>query len=401
MALHPKFPKSPYEILDPSIRWFPADEDLREKSYDKLLPPLVAKLRLKVKEWREVNYQGVSSTSKSLLNWWFKNPHPKNYNDDSASIFQYYFAQREAVETVIYLYEVAKIKDKYDLLRFDSSGSISSGMFDEDWKRFVIKMATGSGKTKVLSLVIAWSYFHKLYEGDSALARNFLLITPNIIVLDRIRRDFQGLKIFYEDPILPENGYEGHNWRDDFQLTVHIQDEIGTVRKTGNLFLSNIHRVYESNYKEPTYEDDNLEDYFLGKKPSGATTDSKIDLGEIVRDLDEILVLNDEAHHIHDQELAWFKSIQDINNRLKMKGSEISLQVDTTATPRHNNGAIFVQTISDYPLVEAIHQNIVKHPVLPDGPSRQKLQEKQSSKFTEKYEDFLHLGFLEWQKIYD
>lgn len=49
MALHPKFPKSPYEILDPTIRWFPADEDLREKSYEKLLPPLVAKLRTNVK----------------------------------------------------------------------------------------------------------------------------------------------------------------------------------------------------------------------------------------------------------------------------------------------------------------------------------------------------------------
>lgn len=401
MALHPKFPKSPYEILDPAIRWFPADEDLREKSYDKLLPPLVAKLRLKVKEWREGNYHDVSSTSKSLLNWWFRTPHPINNNYGSSSTFQYYFAQREAVETIIYLFEAANVKDKYDLLRFDSSGAISSGMFDEDWKRFVVKMATGSGKTKILSLVIAWSFFHKLYEEDSGLARNFLLITPNIIVLDRIRRDFEGLKIFSEDPILPENGYEGRNWHDDFQLTVHIQDEIGTVRKTGNLFLSNIHRVYESNYKEPTFGDDNLEDYFLGKRPTGATTDSKIDLGEIVRDLDEIVVLNDEAHHIHDQELAWFKSIQDINNRLKMKGSEISLQVDTTATPRHNNGAIFVQTISDYPLVEAIHQNIVKHPVLPDGPSRQKLQEKQSSKFTEKYEDFLHLGYLEWQKIYN
>lgn len=401
MALHPKFPKSPYEILDPSIRWFPADEDLREKSYDKLLPPLVAKLRLKVKEWREKDYGGVSSTSKALLNWWFKTPHPQKYNDGKNSVFQYYFAQREAVETIIYLYEAANVKDKYDLLRFDSSGAISPGMFDEDWKRFVVKMATGSGKTKVLSLVIAWSFFHKLYEDDSTLARNFLLITPNIIVLDRIRRDFEGLKIFSEDPILPENGYEGHYWKDDFQLTVHIQDEIGVVRKTGNLFLSNIHRVFESNYKDPTFEDDNLADYFLGKKPTGSTTDSKIDLADIVRDLDEVVVLNDEAHHIHDPELAWFKSIQDINNRLKMKGTEISLQVDTTATPRHNNGAIFVQTISDYPLVEAIHQNIVKHPVLPDGPSRNKLQEKQSSKFTEKYEDFLHLGYLEWQKIYD
>ena len=401
MALHPKFPKSPYEILDPSIRWFPADEDLREKTYDKLLPPLVAKLRTKVKEWRDSNYADASQTSLALLKWWFQTDHPLPNADGSFTNFQYYFAQREAVETIIYLYEIAKVKDKYDLLRFDSSGAISPNMFDEDWKRFVIKMATGSGKTKVLSLVLAWSYFHKLYEEDSTLSRNFLLITPNIIVLDRIRRDFDGLKIFYEDPILPENGYEGQNWQDDFQLSVHIQDEIGIVRKTGNLFLSNIHRVFESNYKEPSFTDDDTTDYFLGRKPTGATTDSKIDLGDVVRDLDELVVLNDEAHHIHDPSLAWFKSIQDINNRLKMKGSEISLQVDATATPRHNNGAIFVQTISDYPLVEAIHQNIVKHPVLPDAASRSKLMEKQSSRFTEKYEDYLYLGYLEWKKVYD
>ena len=48
-----------------------------------------------------------------------------------------------------------------------------------------------------------------------------------------------------------------------------------------------------------------------------------------------------------------------------------------TATPRHDNGAIFVQTVSDYPLVEAIHQNVVKHPVLPDAASRAKLHEQQ------------------------
>ncbi len=66
-------------------------------------------------------------------------------------------------------------------------------MFDEDWLRLVIKMATGSGKTKVMSLLLAWSYFHKLYEPESGLARNFLLITPNIIVFERIKTDFDGL----------------------------------------------------------------------------------------------------------------------------------------------------------------------------------------------------------------
>ncbi len=106
-------------------------------------------------------------------------------------------------------------------------------------------------------------------------------------------------------------------------------------------------------------------DYFLGKKPVGATTDSKLDLGDIVRDIDELLIMNDEAHHVHDEKLAWFKSIQDIHNRLLQKDSRLAMQIDVTATPRHTNGAIFVQTVSDYPLVEAISQNIVKHPVLP------------------------------------
>jgi len=133
---------------------------------------------------------------------------------------------------------------------------------------------------------------------------------------------------------------------------------------------------------------------------SSTTNVISIDLGVIVRDIDELAVINDEAHHIHDNRLAWFKSIEDIHNRLKMKGRSLSLQVDVTATPKHSNGAIFVQTVADYPLVEAIFQNVVKHPVLPDAASRSKLIERQSSKFTEKYADYLHLGIEEWRKAY-
>ncbi len=400
MALHPKFPQSPHEVLEPEYRWFPADETLREQGYEKLLPPLVAELRKKVKAWRNTGYEGASETSKALLSWWFIREHPKETKNGEIEIFRYYFAQREAIETVIFLYEVVKAKDKYDLIRFDSSGAVSAGMFEETWLRLVIKMATGSGKTKVLSLLLAWSYFHKLYEEDSLLARNFLVITPNIIVLDRIRADFDGLKIFFEDPILPDNGFEGRNWRDDFQMTLHIQDDISTTRKFGNIFLSNIHRVYESNNTQATFDDADTSDYFLGERPKGSTQESKVDLGDIVRDIDELVVFNDEAHHIHDPRMAWFKSIEDIHNRLKMKGKELSLQIDVTATPKHDNGAIFVQTISDYPLVEAIYQNVVKHPVLPDSASRAKIQEHKSAKYTEKYKDYIHLGYLEWKKVY-
>jgi len=400
MGLHPDFPTSPHAILDPDIRWFPADESMRETTMDKLIPPLVAQLRKKVKEFRESGYVGATDTTRSLLSWWFDTPHLLEKSDGMMSEFQYYFAQREALETIVYLYDVVGVQDKFDLMRFDSSNSVSGGMFDETWKRFVIKMATGSGKTKVMSLVITWSFFNRLYEPESTLSRNFLVIAPNIIVLDRIYHDFQGLRIFFEDPVLPENGFGGRNWRDDFQLTLHKQDEVRVTRPTGNIFLTNIHRVYSGDDIPPSPDDENMMDYFLGKRPTGATTDSKVDLGMIVRDIDELMVVNDEAHHVHDKKLAWFKSIEDIHNRLLQKGSALALQVDVTATPKHNNGSIFVQTIADYPLVEAIWQNVVKHPVLPDAPSRAKLHENQSVKYTEKYADYIDLGVIEWRKAY-
>ena len=394
MAMHPDFPLSPHAILDPKLRWFPADEAFGD------LPPLVQQLREKVSEWRESNYEGASDTSKALLRWWFQSEHLMPQADGTMADFQYYFAQRESVETIIYLHEIVQVKDKYDLLRFDSSQAVTAGRFEETWRRYVIKMATGSGKTKVMSLVLAWSYFHKLYEPDSELARNFLVVTPNIIVLDRIRADFDGLKIFFEDPVLPDNGFEGQNWREDFQLKLHIQDDARVTSPIGNIFLTNIHRVYSGSDDIPTKEDENTMDYFLGKRPTGATNDSKVDLGDIVRDIKELVVINDEAHHIHDSKLAWFQSIQDIHNRLLQKDGKLSLQIDVTATPKHNNGAIFVQTVSDYPLVEAIQQNVVKHPLLPDAASRGKLEERQSSVYTEKYADFLNLGIEEWRKVY-
>jgi len=124
-------------------------------------------------------------------------------------------------------------------------------------------------------------------------------------------------------------------------------------------------------------EDDDLRNYFLspfGDRPAGKTTDSNVDLGEIVREIDELAVFNDEAHHIHDEKLAWFKCIQDIHHRLLQKDLSLTIQIDVTATPRHDSGEIFVHTVCDYPLVEAIHQNVVKHPILPDAASRARTQ---------------------------
>jgi type III restriction enzyme len=124
-----------------------------------------------------------------LLRWWFDTEHLVEQSDGSLAPFRYYFAQREAVETVFWLYDVRHARDKFDLLHFDASGAVSAGMFNEDWPRYVVKMATGAGKTKVISLLIVWSFFHKLYVPLVAKVLNLPALTngkvacmiPNII----------------------------------------------------------------------------------------------------------------------------------------------------------------------------------------------------------------------------
>ena len=94
-----------------------------------------------------VNFDFIAQTntftSKSLLNFWFNQEHLIGQTK-----FSFFFSQREAIESIIYLYEVARAKDKYELMKFDSSERVSTGMFEENWTRYVVKMATGAGKTK-------------------------------------------------------------------------------------------------------------------------------------------------------------------------------------------------------------------------------------------------------------
>jgi type III restriction enzyme len=401
MPIGADFPRDPYEVIDPSLRWYPGEAELELEEAAKLIPPLVGDIRQKVHEWRLAGYPGIAETSRALLRYWFATPHVMENADGTTWEFRYYFAQREAVETAVWLYEHESAWDPYSLMRYDSGGLLSQGMFPENWTRYVFKLATGAGKTKVLSLLIAWSYFHRKYEADSTMASNFLLIAPNIIVLDRLLDDFSGLKIFSADPVVPPNGFSGRNWNDDFQVTLHVQDEVGMVSPTGNIFLTNIHRVYEPPAASAATDED-LTGYFLGNKPVAKTTQKTFDLGDVVRNVDNLLVLNDEAHHVHDESMAWFKAIESIDAKMRQRhGHGISAQLDVTATPKHANGAVFVQTVCSYPLVEAIRQGVVKTPVVPDEVSRSKLVEKPSDKVYEQYADHLKLGYLEWAKRRD
>jgi len=388
MGLDKNFPRHPHSIISPDVRWYPGSDAIGEKGREKLLPPLVNKIRKEVYDWREADYPNISEVSQSLLTYWFKTDHPNG--------FQYYFAQRESVESIIYLYEHENIRNPSELLKYDSSGVLVDSMFEETWLRLVVKQATGTGKTKVLSLLMAWCYFHKEFNEDSELSQNFLLLAPNTIVLDRLKDDIEGLSVFNNDPVLPPNGYGGRSW--NFFPKVHIQDNIGSLSKSGNIFLTNIQRFVTRAEK---VDENSSMDYFLGDKPVTKTTDNKILVRDIVNNIDDIIVFNDEAHHIHDKKLAWFKTIETINNNLVQKGKKLPLQLDVTATPKDQKGNIFPHTISDYPLVEAIAQEVVKTPILPDEASRGKLDENTSAKFSERWRDYIDLGVTVWEQDYE
>ena len=376
--------RSPFEINKPSDRWYP-DIEKSKKGIQFFNAPFVNKVRKEIYEWRQFGYDGISETSRNLLNYWFNNGHKDG--------FQYYFGQRESVESVVYLFENKLIRENKDLLKLDSWG-ISQDFINDNWLRFVLKQATGTGKTKVLALIVAWAYFHKKYEKKSELSNNFLIIAPNTIVLDRLKNDFCGLRIFNEDPIIPYSGFEGKSW--EYDLKVHIQDDIQSISDLGNIFLTNVQRFSNRTKNQGEYD---LKTKFLGNEPISGKKDGKLKLKTLLKKLNHLIVLNDEAHHIYEN-TAWKRAIEDINNSLVQRGTKLPIQIDVTATPKNKKGEIFTQTISDYPLVEAIYQQVVKKPIIPNESSRKRLKEYPSAIFSEKYRDYINLGYKTWEKQY-
>lgn len=107
MALHPGFPDSPHAILAPDLRWFPAEEALRETGAEKLMPPLVAEIRRQVTAFRDAGYDGASPTQPRSAQLVVQGTALGVATDGSVVEFRYFFAQQEAVETIVYLYDVA------------------------------------------------------------------------------------------------------------------------------------------------------------------------------------------------------------------------------------------------------------------------------------------------------
>ena len=166
MALHPDFPRSPYATLPPNLRWFPAAEELRSTAYEKLLPPLVAKVREEVKAWRDVGLRWRVAYFPCAAHLVVRDRTPDRAGGRHAiAISLLLRPARSSRDGDLACMTCAARATNSTCCASMPPGAVSANMFDEDWPRFVVKMATGAGKTKVLSLLMAWSYLPQALRG--------------------------------------------------------------------------------------------------------------------------------------------------------------------------------------------------------------------------------------------
>jgi type III restriction enzyme len=343
--------------------------------------PCVPGIREKVKVWRDGDYKGISDTTQILLNHWFRTDHKL----PDGRKFKYHPFQREAVETLIYLYEVAKVRRHKGLVETFATRSDLRLLQYDDFARYCVKMATGSGKTKVMSLTIAWQFFNAVAEARDDFAKTFLIIAPNVIVFERLRTDFEGGRIFRGDPVVPP---ELQIYWNDFQCYMRGEGERGS--SLGALYLTNVQQFYE---RQDNGGDEPEElTAVLGPKPPAQTSTIQ-DFGKRVVDRDgPIAVVNDEAHHTHDEESEWNKIIRALHASAP---GGLAGQFDFTATPRHSKGQLFSWTVFDYPLKQAIIDNVVKRPLKGIA---QGIAEQRSDVASTRYQAYLAAGVERWKE---
>ena len=354
-------------------------EDKSGRRPSKLL--LVPKIRTEVDAWRESGYPGASEVTQHLFAYWFEEDHDV---PGFLAPFRYYFCQREAIETLVWLVEVAGQRDARALI--DAYGTIvpkdmlsknvsfETGMKGErrlrrfvpelerdgvqelppqDLRRFAFKMATGSGKTWVMAMAVVWSRFHKLMVPGSTLSTNFLIVAPNVIVYQRLQKDFESNRLFHELPLIPPE------WRDRFAQNVVLRGDASEAGPTGNLFLTNVQQIYEAREQEWTPK--NAVDALLGRPAKDLAASSGPTMLDRIKALRDLVVINDEAHHVHQKDLAWSQSLLAVHRALP---DGIGAWLDFSATPKDQNGMYFPWTVVDYPLAQAVEDRIVKAPLI-------------------------------------
>jgi type III restriction enzyme len=348
---------------------------------------LVNNLRKAIFTWREKGYPNVTDTTHRLLQFWFNEDHIVDNE-----LFYFWFCQREAIETLIYIYEVMQKRNFIDMARSFGVGPIKG--YDPSYDQYPLyafKMATGSGKTYVMALIVVWSYFNYIKENKDDYTSKFLIIAgEKNVIYDRLCRDYKDGKIFKELPLIPPE------WDEDFDIKVILKDDPIHIIPDSILFLTNIQQLEKRHSKKKEVDEYisevcdipivyNVQDIYQENRIKGVLTSCS-----------NIMILKDEAHHIYNFEKAWKKILLNLNNGLISQfGKGINMELDFSATPRIETGALFPWIIVDFSLKEAIEMNIVKRPL--KGIVK-KAEEIASTKAVERYKAWIEAGIRRWRE---
>lgn len=395
----------------------------------------------------------VSGTTMALLQHWFRRePHVVGVEPYTRA-FKYWPHQRRLVETFIYLHEAIGIRRTQDLYGF--AGVEKMGEQRDPWTKLGGQLATGSGKTKMMSLVIAWAYLNAVCEPDNALGlgRHAILIAPGLFVKDRLLMDFappaHGVPVFWSDPVVPPELERFWDLKVYEPSTCPRQldpDE-------GALVVTNYHQLLRSreDLEQPLDPMQDRQIQILFGDPDPEKLEAlKSPLLERFARSKGILVLNDEAHHVWDESghatfeekarqkaatteeeaeaMAWIRSIRKLNGSENTPG-RVGLQVDLSATlfqetgtttqtkkktkkgqpeVRFKENELFRHTVVTYDLAEAIRDGIVKKPVLERVEVKNErtgeplpLVQQAAPNAWKKYEHLLATGIERWKKVRD
>ena len=389
----------------------------------------------------------------ALLQHWFRHePHLLGVEPETFT-FKYWPHQRRLVETFIYLHEVVGIRRTDELYRF--AGVEPMGPQHDPWAKLGGQLATGSGKTKMMSLIVAWSYLNAVREPDNelGLGRHSILIAPGLFVKDRLLQDFAPIddraSVFWSDPVIPPEFESIWNLK--------VYDPSTCPRQLdpseGALVVTNYHQLLRSRSEldrplDPR-EDRQIQILFGDPDPEKLEA-VKSPLLERFDRSKGILVMNDEAHHVWDESghaafeekarqnaetsedeaeaMAWIRSIRQLNGTDGAPG-RVGLQVDLSATLFEETGTttqtkkktkkgqadvqfkeneLFRHTVVTYDLAEAIRDGIVKKPVLERVEVRNEktgaplqLVQQAAPNAWKKYEHLLVTGVERWKKVRD
>ncbi|PIS29290.1 MAG: restriction endonuclease subunit R [Candidatus Marinimicrobia bacterium CG08_land_8_20_14_0_20_45_22] len=318
-------------------------------------------IRRRVEIWRNGSYVGVTPTTARLIAYWTGPNREKKL----------FFCQIEALETVIYITEVAK---KYGDTYLETKLQEANNTSNPGLPRSAFKMATGSGKTVVMAMLIVWQTLNKQANPqDARFSDTFLIITPGITIRDRLR------------VLLPNDPQNYYRQRDI--LPAQQIEQIGRAK----ILITNFHAFA----LRERFEGSRLTKELSGQTKTGINKETPDEMvRRVCREFGtkkNIVVINDEAHHCYrrkpdsdedehqlkgddrteakkrnEDARVWISGIEAVKEKIGVKTI-----YDLSATPFFLRGSgypeatLYPWVISDFSLIDAIESGIVKVPRVP------------------------------------